>query len=67
MNYRVLTENIAISAQLLDNLEERDYLYDFPRYAIRHTFHQQASLCQTPLKISYLIRRLTSSICSSPG
>ena len=67
MDHRVLTENIAISAQPLENLEKRDYPYDFPRYAIRHTFHQQASLCQTPLKISRLIWRLTSSIRSSPG
>ena len=60
-------ENIAMSAQPLDNLEERDYPHDFPSYAVRHTFHQQASLCQTHSKISYLIWRLTSSICSSPG
>ena len=67
MDCRVLTENTAISAQPLDNLEERGYPDDFPRYAIRHTFHQHASLCQIPSKSSYLIRRLTSSICSSPS
>lgn len=60
MDFRVLTENISI--RLLGSLEERHI-----GYAARHTFHQQACLCQIPLKISYLIRRLTPSICSSPG
>ena len=60
MDCRVLPENISKGP--LGSLEEQHTVY-----AARHTFHQQVSLYQTPLKISYLIRRLTPSICSSPG
>jgi hypothetical protein len=51
----------------LDNLVERDYSHDFPKYAVRHTFHQQAPVCRTPSKISDSIPRLAPGIYSSLG
>lgn len=51
----------------LDNLDERDDPHDFPRYAVRHTFHQQASLSAKLLVMKEFVEIRVCRIFSSDG